>query len=125
MTKAMPFLRKYDITFLRPPPFPAGRLCLSTQAALLFVDAFLQGVIECFLSPSGRENSFANGLRRPALPGGAFFYASRAQYPAGAQSVEARYAPAPMIARATQKESAGHSRKISSDSAVPMNGETA
>lgn len=21
MTKAMPFLRKYDITFLRPPPF--------------------------------------------------------------------------------------------------------
>ena len=26
MTKAMPFLRKYDITFLRPPPFPAGVL---------------------------------------------------------------------------------------------------
>lgn len=24
MTKAMPFLRKYDITFLRPPPFCAG-----------------------------------------------------------------------------------------------------
>ena len=24
MTKAMPFLRKYDITFLRPPPFRPG-----------------------------------------------------------------------------------------------------
>ena len=24
MTKAMPFLRKYDITFLRPPPFAGG-----------------------------------------------------------------------------------------------------
>ena len=24
MTKAMPFLRKYDITFLRPPPFRAA-----------------------------------------------------------------------------------------------------
>ena len=24
MTKAMPFLRKYDITFLRPPPFKGG-----------------------------------------------------------------------------------------------------
>ena len=34
----------------------------------LFVDAFLQGIIESFLSPSGRENAFANGLRRPALP---------------------------------------------------------
>ena len=28
MTKAMPFLRKYDITFLRPPPFRA-EFCLS------------------------------------------------------------------------------------------------
>ena len=27
MTKAMPFLRKYDITFLRPPPFRPGALC--------------------------------------------------------------------------------------------------
>ena len=24
MTEAMPFLRKCDITFLRPPPFPPG-----------------------------------------------------------------------------------------------------
>ena len=27
MTKAMPFLRKYDITFLRPPPFSGGLFC--------------------------------------------------------------------------------------------------
>ena len=25
MTEAMPFLQKYDITFLRPPTIPAGR----------------------------------------------------------------------------------------------------
>ena len=25
MTEAMPFLQNYDITFLRPPPIPAGR----------------------------------------------------------------------------------------------------
>ena len=24
MTEAMPFLQKYDITFLRPPPIPRG-----------------------------------------------------------------------------------------------------
>ena len=30
MTKAMPFLRKYDITFLRPPPFGAGVLLISS-----------------------------------------------------------------------------------------------
>ena len=24
MTEAMPFLQNYDITFLRPPPIPAG-----------------------------------------------------------------------------------------------------
>ena len=31
MTKAMPFLQKYDITFLRPPTIAAGVfLCAST-----------------------------------------------------------------------------------------------
>ena len=29
MTKAMPFLRKYDITFLRPPPFSREGLAVS------------------------------------------------------------------------------------------------
>ena len=27
MTKAMPFLQKYDITFLRPPPIRPGISC--------------------------------------------------------------------------------------------------
>lgn len=27
MTEAMPFLRKCDITFLRPPPFRPGGFC--------------------------------------------------------------------------------------------------
>ena len=34
MTEAMPFLQKYDITFLRPLPIPGGRflhLILSAQ----------------------------------------------------------------------------------------------
>ena len=29
MTEAMPFLQKYDITFLRPPPIPPGTCCSS------------------------------------------------------------------------------------------------
>jgi len=29
MTEAMPFLQKYDITFLRPPTIPGGFLFLS------------------------------------------------------------------------------------------------
>lgn len=28
MTEAMPFLQKYDITFLRPPTIPAGSFVL-------------------------------------------------------------------------------------------------
>ena len=28
MTEAMPFLQKYDITFLRPPTILAGRFCV-------------------------------------------------------------------------------------------------
>ena len=32
MTKAMPFLRKYDITFLRPPPFGPGLVCFRTYS---------------------------------------------------------------------------------------------
>ena len=28
MTEAMPFLQKYDITFLRPPPITAGIFCI-------------------------------------------------------------------------------------------------
>ena len=28
MTEAMPFLQKYDITFLRPPTNMAGSLCV-------------------------------------------------------------------------------------------------
>ena len=28
MTEAMPFLQKYDITFLRPPPIPWGCFCV-------------------------------------------------------------------------------------------------
>ena len=31
MTEAMPFLQKYDITFLRPPTIPAGH-CLFHKA---------------------------------------------------------------------------------------------
>lgn len=29
MTEAMPFLQKYDITFLRPPTIPCGAFCFS------------------------------------------------------------------------------------------------
>ena len=32
MTEAMPFLQKYDITFLRPPTIPAG-MCFLIIAA--------------------------------------------------------------------------------------------
>ena len=35
MTKAMPFLRKYDITFLRPPPFHGVFLVLESGNVLL------------------------------------------------------------------------------------------
>ena len=34
MTEAMPFLQKYDITFLRPPTIRSGRLFLRCGAAV-------------------------------------------------------------------------------------------
>ena len=46
-------------------PSPGGRSrSLSTQADFLFYDSFLQGMIERFLSPSGRENAYA-GILKP------------------------------------------------------------
>ena len=40
MTKAMPFLQKYDITFLRPPTITGGHFC----AYLRLFDLLLQGI---------------------------------------------------------------------------------
>lgn len=34
MTEAMPFLRKCDITFLRPPPFSRERFSIINQRAM-------------------------------------------------------------------------------------------
>ena len=34
MTEAMPFLQKYDITFLRPPTIPGGSFRLRAMGAL-------------------------------------------------------------------------------------------
>ena len=34
MTEAMPFLQKYDITFLRPLPIPAGRFWILSYSRL-------------------------------------------------------------------------------------------
>ncbi len=46
-------------------PLPGGRSrSLSTQADFLFYDSFLQGMIERFLSPSGRETPYA-GILKP------------------------------------------------------------
>ena len=36
MTEAMPFLQKYDITFLRPLPIPPGIFILISYAILCF-----------------------------------------------------------------------------------------
>ena len=36
MTEAMPFLQKYDITFLRPLPISSGGFLNLLQAVLLF-----------------------------------------------------------------------------------------
>lgn len=34
MTEAMPFLQKYDITFLRPPPIPERLLAIISPLSL-------------------------------------------------------------------------------------------
>ena len=36
MTEAMPFLQKYDITFLRPLPIRRGLFCLPKARLMLF-----------------------------------------------------------------------------------------
>ena len=37
MTKAMPFLQKYDITFLRPPPIRRGIFIRTDKKSTLWV----------------------------------------------------------------------------------------
>ena len=49
MTEAMPFLQKYDITFLRPPTIPWGpSIAAAAILTLLFGDAVTSAYLSLF-----------------------------------------------------------------------------
>ena len=65
MTEAMPFLQKYDITFLRPPTIWCGRFALYrhisyfSDQTLISADSW---VMELYLSSTGFTHSARNSV---------------------------------------------------------------
>ena len=73
MTEAMPFLQKFDITFLRPPTIGGLFFCMVRMIELLpFFDLFSRGGFGGYISPCkcGFTSDFYNRAHRSTMIGG-------------------------------------------------------